>query len=147
MKDTSGETLGTIKVGGETLSTEFADYTLTLTGSTLAVTVGVNVIPDTGAPVVTKVEADIVTTTRQDVTVTLWFASGSMDNWDADTRTYSDGENSVTVSGVSADQVTLRFGIGESVVSVELYNNGAFSEFASQKIFEESDNGLLAGLS
>jgi autotransporter passenger strand-loop-strand repeat protein len=73
VKDTSGETLGTIKVGGETLSTEFADYTLTLTGSTLAVTVGVNVIPDTGAPVVTKVEADIVTTTRQDVTVTVEF--------------------------------------------------------------------------
>jgi hypothetical protein len=79
--------------------------------------------------------------------VTLWFISGSIENWNPETRTYSDGENSVTVSGVSADQVTLRFGIGESVVSVELYNNGAFSEFASQKIFEESDNGLLAGLS
>jgi len=74
--------------------------------------------------------------------VTLWFLSGDESNWNAETLTYMDGENSVTVSGVSADSVTLKFGPEQSEVCAELYNNGAFSEFASQKIFEQS--GILA---
>ena len=39
--------------------------------------------------------------------VTLWFANGSASNWDASTLTYTDGTNSVKVSGISADNVSL----------------------------------------
>jgi len=78
--------------------------------------------------------------------VTLWFTNGSLDNWNAKTLTYTDGKNSVTVSGVSADSVTLKFGNDESAVFGELYNKGAFSEFTDQKIFEESGKGILANL-
>ena len=43
-------------------------------------------------------------------TVTLWFISGSMENWNAETLTYMDGDNSVKVSGITADKITLKFG-------------------------------------
>ena len=78
---------------------------------------------------------------------TLWFLEGSMDNWDAASLTYTDGENSVTVSGVSAENVTLKFGIEESEVFVRLYYKEAFAEFAMQKIFDDTDNGILASVS
>ena len=74
--------------------------------------------------------------------VTLWFAEGSMDNWNPDTRTYTDGSNSVTVkSNVS---VELKFGgVGDdSAMFATLSEAGAFKDFTSQKIFEES-NGML----
>lgn len=78
--------------------------------------------------------------------VTLWFASGSMDNWDADTRTYSDGTNSVTVKGGAS--VELKFGTGTTPSDAEqfvaLSDAGAFDAFTSRKIFEES--GTLASL-
>ncbi len=45
--------------------------------------------------------------------VTLWFEDGSASNWNATTLTYTDGENSVTVSGVSS--VTLKFGADVSL--------------------------------
>ena len=77
----------------------------------------------------------------------LWFAEGSLDNWDAASLTYTDGANSVTVSGVSAENVTLKFGVEESEVFVRIYYKDAFAEFASQKIFEESAPGALASLS
>ena len=76
--------------------------------------------------------------------VTLWFASGSMDNWDAAALTYTDGENSVTVKGVSADRVTLKFGDDGSEKYSWLVASGAFAEFTSEKIFEEQGRGLLA---
>ena len=79
-------------------------------------------------------------------TVTLWFLSGSMENWNAETLTYSDGENSVTVSGVSADQVTLKFELGKSSLFGQLYNMGAFSESLTKKIFDDTDKGYLASL-
>ena len=75
--------------------------------------------------------------------VTLWFAEGSLDNWNAGTLTYADGNNSVTVkSNVS---VELKFGgAGEDVAMfASLSEAGAFKEFTSQKIFEES-KGMLA---
>ena len=79
--------------------------------------------------------------------VTLWFLEGSMDNWDAASLSYTDGENSVTVSGVSAENVTLKFGVEESEVFVRLYYKEAFAEFATQKIFDDKDNGILASAS
>ena len=74
--------------------------------------------------------------------VTLWFLEGSMDNWDAASLSYTDGENSVTVSGVSAENVTLKFGVEESEVFVRLYYKEAFAEFATQKMFD----GILASV-
>ena len=76
--------------------------------------------------------------------VTLWFRFGSMENWDAQTLTYSDGENSVTVSGVSADQVSLKFESAGSRLFATLFSMGAFSESLTKKIFEDTDKGLLA---
>jgi Ca2+-binding RTX toxin-like protein len=80
--------------------------------------------------------------------VTLWFASGDESNWDADTLTYSDGENSVQVKGVSSELVTLKFG-ENSPDDATLFANfsfaGAFDAFTSRKIFEEAASGILSG--
>ena len=62
-------------------------------------------------------------------TVTLWFEDGSEENWNADTRTYTDGENTVTVSGTA--DVTLKFG-GD----VSSLPEGIFSNAVTKKIFE-----------
>jgi len=79
--------------------------------------------------------------------VTLWFASGSEENWNPETLTYSSGTNSVTVTGVAAEQVTLKFG-GENEEDAAqfaaLSEAGAFASFTSRRIFEESGKGLLA---
>ena len=78
-----------------------------------------------------------------DGSVTLWFFSGSMENWNAETLTYTDGDNSVKVTGITS--VTLKFGgVGEdAAMFATLSEAGAFKEFTSQKIFEEN-KGLLA---
>jgi len=78
--------------------------------------------------------------------VTLWFANGDDSHWDASTLTYTDGDNSVKVSGVAAEQVTLRFGDDGSEQFATLSGTGAFDDFTSQKIFEESGKGILACL-
>ncbi len=74
--------------------------------------------------------------------VTLWFESGSIDNWDEETLTYSDGDNSVTVSGVSTEQIELKFGAGTTPDDADqfasLSNMGAFEAFTTRKIFEEA---------
>ena len=64
-------------------------------------------------------------------TVTLWFEDGSEGNWNADTRTYSDGENTVTVSGTA--DVTLNFG-GD----ISSLPEGIFSNAVTKKIFEST---------
>ena len=63
-------------------------------------------------------------------------------------KTCSDGQNSVTVSGVSADQVTLRFEYRDSRLFDSLVNMGAFSESCTKKIFDDTDKGkgILAGV-
>ncbi|MBQ7178588.1 MAG: hypothetical protein IJS08_14330 [Victivallales bacterium] len=73
--------------------------------------------------------------------VTLWFASGDESKWNPDTLTYSDGDNSVTVKGGTS--VELKFGNDGSTQCGMLSSIGAFTDFSTQKIFEESD-GLLA---
>ena len=67
--------------------------------------------------------------------VTLHFESGSESNWNAETLTYTDGTNSVTVSGVT--DVTLVFGEPAPVA-------GAFLDAASEKIFEDKNKGMIA---
>lgn len=81
-----------------------------------------------------------------DGSVTLWFASGMEENWNAGTLTYSDGDNSVTVSGVAADKITLVFGDDNSDRFAALTGMGAFLDAASERIFEESGKGILANL-
>lgn len=82
-----------------------------------------------------------------DGTVTLWFKSGSIGNWNADTLTYTDGNNSVTVSGISAENVILKFGESDDPeMFAKLTERGAFADFSSEKIFEKDGKGILAVL-
>ncbi len=77
--------------------------------------------------------------------VTLWFDNNSSGNWDAATLTYTDGENSVKVSGVTAEDVTLKFGDDGSAQYGKLLKIGAFDEFSSERIFENKNTrGMLA---
>ena len=79
-------------------------------------------------------------------TVTLWFASGGEANWDAETMIYTDGDNSVAVSGVTVDKITLKFGDDGSARYAALAQAGAFLGFTSERIFEEQGGGILASL-
>ena len=78
--------------------------------------------------------------------VTLWFASGDESKWNAGTLTYTDGVNSVTVKGVTAEQITLKFGDDGSAQFATLSGMGAFMDVTSERIFEESGKGILASL-
>jgi len=66
-------------------------------------------------------------------TVRLWFADGRESNWDPLTMTYTDGDNSVRVDGVSAGQVTLKFG-ADPDFAVQL-EAGVLDETRDQKIY------------
>ncbi len=80
-------------------------------------------------------------------TVTLWFDTGSLANWDEATLTYTDGENSVVVSGVTADKITLKFGSAEGYDTLAVA--GAFLECTAEAVFETEEkrtNGVLASL-
>lgn len=81
-----------------------------------------------------------------DGSVLLWFASGSEINWNAETLTYMDGDNSIKVSGVTADKITLKFGDDGSDQFATLTNMGAFFDATSERIFEEFGKGMLASL-
>lgn len=74
--------------------------------------------------------------------VILWFESDS-GIWDASTLTYTDGENSVTVTGVAADKITLNFGNDNDRYD-ELAGAGCFEESVNEKIFEDKNKGYLA---
>ena len=74
-------------------------------------------------------------------TVTLCFEKGSKSKWNAKTRTYTDGANSVTVLGTST--VNLKFG-AEIPNLEELQAYGAFLECTSERVFEDKNKGLLA---
>jgi hypothetical protein len=82
----------------------------------------------------------------EDGFVLLWFASGDKSKWDEATLTYTDGENSIRVSGVSAEKIELKFGDDGSTRYDMLASAGAFAEFTSKKIFGESGKGILASL-
>lgn len=82
-------------------------------------------------------------------TVTLWFESGDLSKWDASTLTYTDGGNSVKVSGVAADQITLKFGDDGSEKFKEYVALGAFLESTAEAVFETEamrTKGILASL-
>ena len=71
-----------------------------------------------------------------DGTITLWFEEGSESNWSLENRTYTDGANSVRVSGTA--EVILKFGADVSLP------DGCFSAAASEKVFEDKNGGILA---
>ena len=78
--------------------------------------------------------------------VMLWFAEGDHANWNASTLTYTDGSNSVTVKGVSADQVEIYIG-DEFPWDFEMMSElGIFAESTSRNVFEEKGKGILASL-
>ena len=70
-------------------------------------------------------------------TVTLWFNVAESEV-KRNGNVFTFGENSVTVSGVTADKITLKF------EGIEDAPEGAFDGFASEKIFEDKNNGNLA---
>ena len=77
--------------------------------------------------------------------VTLWFDEGSLDNWDVSTLTYRDGDKSVVVNGVAAENITLKFGDDGSEQYGKLLAADAFDEFSSERIFENKNTrGTLA---
>ncbi len=78
--------------------------------------------------------------------VTLWFLSGSEANWNESTLTYKDGVNSVKVSGVTADKISLKFGDDGSDQFAALSGMGAFMDATSERIFEEAGKGMLASM-
>lgn len=80
--------------------------------------------------------------------VTLWFEEGDKSKWDESTLTYRDGENSVKVSGVAFENVTVKFGEGSNEDDRQQYGKllecGAFDEFGSERIFVNRNNrGML----
>ncbi len=82
-------------------------------------------------------------------TVTLWFESGSLANWDEAALTYTDGVNSVRVSGVAADQITLKFGDDGSAQFNAFAAAGAFGDWTTESVFETEagrTQGVLASL-
>ncbi|MCR4574539.1 MAG: hypothetical protein K5787_12305 [Lentisphaeria bacterium] len=79
--------------------------------------------------------------------VTLWFEDGDETKWNDQTLTYTDGTNSVKVSGVALENINLKFGDdnGKAIErNAELSAAGAFEEFTSEKIFEDKNRGMLA---
>ncbi len=76
--------------------------------------------------------------------ITLWFKSGSRNNWNSSTLTYSYGGQSVQVSGISNDRITLKFGDDASLTYDDLVVSGGFEDAASEKIFEDKNSGMLA---
>ena len=78
-------------------------------------------------------------------TIKLWFESGSLDNWDAENLTYRDGSNSVTVSGIEADAISLEFGDNNGLEEyARLASISAFAPYTSRTIFNGQSDGYLA---
>ncbi|MBQ7176550.1 MAG: hypothetical protein IJS08_03970, partial [Victivallales bacterium] len=75
-------------------------------------------------------------------TITLWFKEGDNANWNSETLTYADGDNSVTVIGIGLESITLKFGDDGNAQYQNLLAAGAFEDATNEKIFE--NHGLLA---
>ena len=69
--------------------------------------------------------------------VTLYLGSGVSGSWNADTRTWSDGINSIRVVGT--ENISIKF-----YETSEISESGAFEEQVSRKIFEDSGSGFIA---
>ena len=73
--------------------------------------------------------------------ITLWFAAGNKNNWDAESRIYRDGSNSVTVIGGANSTIDLKFG-DEGGQYSDMLDIGAFEPSSGERIFE--DKALIA---
>ena len=81
--------------------------------------------------------------------VTLWFKSGDLGNWNSETLTYTDGENFVKVSGVSADRIELVFAYTDKEsfsLFGKLLDAAAFEAFSSRTVFDTEPAGYLASV-
>ena len=76
--------------------------------------------------------------------ITLWFEEGSLDCWNAETLTYTDGNNRVQVIGVDSEKISLKFGSDDSAEYEELVSHNAFADAVSGKVFEDKNKGMLA---
>jgi len=77
----------------------------------------------------------------------LWFMEGDFDHWNSETMTYTEGENSVTVSGVSTDRIELVFAFYDTqsyAVFDKLIQAGSFDAFSSRTVFDVEPAGYLA---
>ena len=86
---------------------------------------------------------DTVQLTDSDSYIALWFASGSESNWDAASRIYRNGSNSVTIIGGAGCTIDLKFG-DEGGQYDDMVSIGAFESATSEKIFEDKNSGMLA---
>ena len=68
--------------------------------------------------------------------VTLWFKEGDESKWDSEKLTYTDGTNSVAVTGI--DKVMLLFGDYDA-----LFATGAFDAFTSDRILDGRNWAIL----
>ncbi len=68
--------------------------------------------------------------------ITLVIENGSLENWDAENRLYTSGNNSIQIFGDA--KVSLVFEADSSLPE------GVFSPAASEKIFEDKNKGMLA---
>ncbi len=75
--------------------------------------------------------------------VTLWFDKGDISKWDEETRTYTDGDNSVKVIG-ECDNISIKFGDDGSSQFQTLQAARAFAAFTSENVFENQNRGMLA---
>ena len=69
--------------------------------------------------------------------------------WDDGTLSYKEGENSVTVSGVAAEKVTLRWGENspeDAEQLAALTGRGALLDSTSECVFEGNGSGVHACL-
>ena len=66
----------------------------------------------------------------------LVFENGSQSNWNSETMTYTDGANSVKLTGVDQDKITIS--------CQESFTDGVFEDHATEKICEERNRGVLA---
>ena len=79
-----------------------------------------------------------------DGTITLWFKEGDESKWDAETLTYTDGANSVKVIG-DCTNIDLKFGAADNAERfASLSAIGGFSDFSSERIFWNNNQGILA---
>ena len=75
--------------------------------------------------------------------ITLWFKSGSVENWDEMNRIYRSGDDSVTVIGGADSKIALRFG-DDGAQYDDMLAIGAFDAASSEKVFEDKGKTLIA---
>jgi Ca2+-binding RTX toxin-like protein len=75
--------------------------------------------------------------------ITLWFAGNDEGHWNAEERRYSDGVNTVEVVGECAN-IFVKYGDDGSDQYQNLLAMGAFETFSSERIFEDTNKGILA---